>query len=572
MDWPAAGRQTTDPVVLEELRLIDGIARFHEQQSATEPVADAAPVQPSAPLGTWGGFELRAVLGHGSFGDVYRAFDLKLQQECAVKILPARGDTSTAQRRILAEARMLARVRHANVVSVRGVDEAGNPPGLWMELVDGRTLDDLVRAHGPFSAREAASIGLDVCQALSAVHHAGLLHGDVKAHNIMREAGGRIVLMDFGAGRDIAARPTADTTGTPLYLAPEVFAGEPRTLAADVYSLGVLLYFLVTGAYPIEADSRTGVARSHASPSPVRLRDRRADLPDSFIACVERAVSRTPADRFQTVGAFAADLAQAAGVGTGTVTTGRPAHSGSPWSTTVTWLMAAVAIVAAAAGLAWRTSREAERGTLAGPASTVAPGPATPPAGSYRIEAALFRRSPGGASERLGPDARVAPGDRLFLELRSSVPTYVYVINEDDRGESFVLFPLPGQSLSNPLTPDGARRLPGRVGAEEADWQVTSSGGREHFLIFASPERLGALETMLAALPRPEAGRSITSAPVVPETAQLLRGIGGLAQAPAGTAGAGTSRLSAQFTTPLSASAETATGVWVRQLTVQNPR
>lgn len=166
----------------------------------------------------------------------------------------------------------------------------------------------------------------------------------------------------------------------------------------------------------------------------------------------------------------------------------------------------------------------------------------------------------------------MAPGDRLFLELRSSVPTYVYVINEDDHGESYVLFPLPGQSTSNPLTPDGAQRLPGRVGTEDTDWQVTSSGGREHFLIFASPERLGALETMLAALPRPEAGRSITSAPVVPETAQLLRGIGGLAQAPAGPAGTGTSRLSAQFTTPLSASAETATGVWVRQLTVQNPR
>lgn len=567
VNWPAAGGQTADPVVLDELRLIDAVARFHERQADASSAAPTAP-EPSAPgptpIGIWRGFELRAVIGHGSFGDVYRAFDPKLQQECAVKLLPRDGDASASRGRVLAEARMLARVRHVNVVAVQGVDESADPPGLWMELVHGQTLDELVRAHGPFSAREAASIGLDVCQALSAVHNAGLLHGDVKAHNVMREAGGRIVLMDFGAGRDAGTPPSADTVGTPLYLAPEVFAGEPRTRAADVYSLGVLLYFLVTGAYPIDADSRTGVVRAHASPNPVRLRDRRADLPDAFVAWVERALSRSPGDRFQTIGACAAELSQAAGAGTGTITTHAPGRrtTGS-WRAVTGWLVVGVAVVTTAAGLAWWTARDARPATTPGATATAA--------GSYQIEAALFRRAAGGATERLGPDARVAPGDRLFLELRSSVPTYVYVINEDDRGESYVLFPLPGQSLSNPLTTNEVQRLPGRVGAEEADWQVTSSGGREHFLIFASPERLGALETMLAALPRPEAGRPVNAAPVAPEAAQLLRGIGGLTPAPAQSSTTQSSRLSAQFTTPLPAAAETTSGVWVRQLTIQNP-
>ncbi len=581
VDWPDATSHTREAVVLEELRLIDGIARFHEEQVAVPrsaaPVAAAgAAGQPrrAEPLGTWSGFELRASLGHGSFGDVYRAFDPKLQQECAVKLLPGGGDEAVARSRILAEARMLARVKHANVVAIRGVDDAANPPGLWMELVEGRTLDELVRSHGPFSAREAATIGLDVCQALSAVHNAGLLHGDVKAHNIMREAGGRIVLMDFGAGRDATAAPTAATTGTPLYLAPEVFAGQPRTRAADVYSLGVLLYFLVTGAYPIEADSRTGVVRAHETPQPIRLRDRRADLPDAFVACVERALSLVPANRFQTIGEFAADLAQAAGLGTAPITTApNTAALPSRWPMIMLLVVVGIAVLVAGAGVVWRVHQETVIATKAADARKAAGVPGSAPApGSYQIEAALFRRRAGGASERLAPDATVGPGDRLFLEVRTSVPTHVYVINEDDHGESYVLFPLPGQSLANPLSAGTVQRLPGRVGAEDTDWQVTSAGGREHFLIFASPERLGALETMLAALPRPEAGRPVGAAPVAPATAQLLRGIGGLAAAPQESAAPQASRLSAQFATPLSAFAETVSGVWVRQLTVQNPR
>ncbi len=93
--------------------------------------------------------------------------------------------------------------------------------GLWTELVRGESLDEMVQARGPLGAREAALVGLDVCAALAAVHSAGLLHRDVKAQNVMREAGGRIVLMDFGTGEDLAG--TSRLVGTPLYLAPEIF-------------------------------------------------------------------------------------------------------------------------------------------------------------------------------------------------------------------------------------------------------------------------------------------------------------------------------------------------------------
>ena len=158
------------------------------------------------------------------------------------------------------------------------------------------------------------------------------------------------------------------------------------------------------------------------------------------------------------------------------------------------------------------------------------------------------------------------------MTINVSVPAHVYVVNEDDQGEVYLLFPLPGQTLENPVPPGAAHRLPGTIGTQEQYWQVTSAGGREHFLIFASPERLTAFETLLTSLPKPEAGRPVTSAAVTTATAQLLRGVGGLAPAAAAAPASAGARLSAQFTTPLPQAEEVVNGVWIRQLTLDNPR
>src|SRR6185503_6963433 len=142
--------------------------------------------------------------------------------------------------------------------------------GLWMELVRGTTLEDLLQRQGTFSGPEASFVGRDMCGAVAAVHRAGLLHGDIKAHNVMREEGGRNVLMDFGAGKDLDmdflhayVGGADDFAGTPLYLAPEVFTGSRRTQATDIYSLGVLLFHLVTNRYPVEGDTRAAVEDAH---------------------------------------------------------------------------------------------------------------------------------------------------------------------------------------------------------------------------------------------------------------------------------------------------------------------
>ncbi len=189
-----------------------------------------------------------------SFGSVYRAWDTRLECEVALKLIKASGVSRGLRSvRALKEARLLARVRHRNVVRVFGADSHDGRFGLWMELIPGRTLEQQLTMQGPMGVSEAIPIGIDLCHALAAVHGAGLLHRDVKAHNVLREEGGRIVLMDFGTGGDIRGTRNGDTlAGTPLYLAPELFAGAKPSAQSDIYSLGVLLYHLVTGDYPVQ--------------------------------------------------------------------------------------------------------------------------------------------------------------------------------------------------------------------------------------------------------------------------------------------------------------------------------
>ena len=264
---------------------------------------------------TWGPLEIRRTIGQGHFGTVHVAWDPSLEREVALKIL-RKADQSAA---VIQEARLLARVRHPNVVTVYGVDRNENAVGLWMELVEGLTLKQVLSVRGVLGAHEAALIGIDLCRAVAAVHKAGLLHRDIKAQNVMREAGGRIVLMDFGAG-EIRAEASSGSRriGTPVYVAPEIFDGAPASIASDVYSLGVVLYHLVTKQYPVEGETASDVAAAHARGEMIPLSDRRPNLPGNFARVVERALQRDPARRFRSSGAMQQELVGALELETGT--------------------------------------------------------------------------------------------------------------------------------------------------------------------------------------------------------------------------------------------------------------
>jgi serine/threonine protein kinase/tetratricopeptide (TPR) repeat protein len=302
----SSGRGT----LLESIRNGTSSVRLALSQLKTrrkEPPVKAAPVRlaPSADAPRWGHLVLLEKVGAGAFGEVYRAWDTKLEREVALKLLEAHGCEDPS---LLEEARMLARLRHPNVVTVHGVDHQDGRFGVWMDFIEGKSLEQVLEEHGPMSAREAALIGLDVSRALAAVHRSGLVHRDIKAQNVMREEGGRIVLMDFGLGHDATAGPNEDLGGTPVYMAPELFEGQPASLRSDIYALGVLLYHLVTGSFPVEGASVKEISTAHSEGAVVLMTDARPDLPSTFARVIEKATAADPARRYTTAGQMNAAL------------------------------------------------------------------------------------------------------------------------------------------------------------------------------------------------------------------------------------------------------------------------
>ncbi len=307
VDWDAERTGgSADAETLDALRLIDRVARVHRGGIAPE----AEPEQGAAePLEAWGSLRIVQPLGVGAYGDVYRAVDPALRREVALKLWRT-GNRPRTIERLLDEARALASVRHPNVLLVHGADVHEGRAGMWTELLEGATLEEILQTYGPLGWREAALAGIELCRALAAVHALGLVHGDVKTANVMRERGGRIVLMDFGSASAIrdGSEAVPMLQGTPLAMAPELLREEPATPASDLYSLGVLLWRLVTGRYPCEADSLEALrAKLAAEPLP-SLRSERPDLPEPFARVVAHALERVPAERPASAAAMEREL------------------------------------------------------------------------------------------------------------------------------------------------------------------------------------------------------------------------------------------------------------------------
>ena len=296
----------------------------------------------------WGDFRLQARVGHGSFGEVYRAWDPHLEREVALKLLlPGSVSGEEEYRAMLREARALAAVQHPNIVHVYGIDRHDGRVGYWTDFVRGKTLSFLIAAQGPFGYREAALIGLDVSKALSAVHRAGLLHRDIKAENVMREEGGRILLMDFG----LTTLPQSQTgiAGTPTYMAPELFSGSQATVATDIYAMGVLLFYLVTGQHPVRLGGLTAKEAAAAISKRKALIDLRPDLSESFMRSVSVAMEMDPAKRYGSAGQLAEALAESLGA---PLPAGAASAPSKTTSKTKLWVGLAVLVVLAALGTA----------------------------------------------------------------------------------------------------------------------------------------------------------------------------------------------------------------------------
>jgi hypothetical protein len=304
IDWAAAEMGTSDPrhrLLLEQLKVLAGIQKAGR---AGDPSSLEAGADEQDEPRRWAHLEIVEEIGRGASGVVYRAWDPQLARQVALKLVPV---DDGADFEGLDEGRLLARVRHPHVVTVYGAARAHGCFGLWMELVQGRTLEAEVRDGVRLSVAEVLALGVDLCSALSAVHGAGLLHRDIKAQNIMRDESGRVVLMDFGTGRDRQASST-ELIGTPLYMAPEVFRGEPARVESDLYSLGVTLYRLITGRFPIEAGSLAAVREAHHGNRAVPLATASPSVPSRAAAAISRALDPEPSARYESAAAMEAAL------------------------------------------------------------------------------------------------------------------------------------------------------------------------------------------------------------------------------------------------------------------------
>ena len=408
----------------------------------------------------WGGLEVEDQLGQGSFGEVYRAFDPWLGRHVALKLFRATGANGGG----LDEARRLARLRQRNVLSVYGCSEHDGRRGMWSELIEGRTLAAIVADDGAFGAEEVLRIGRDLAQALSVVHAAGLVHGDVKAENVMRESGGRIVLMDFGAGgeqRLLASQRLI--SGTPRYLPPEVLDGAPLGTRSDIYALGVLLYLLASARLPYAQTDAMLLREAQRRGAPP-LRELRPELDPALCAVIEQSLAADPAQRPGSAHALSAQFAALL----------KPAPALTSRRLPLAALIGAgIALLGVAALWLW-------------------PQPA--PAWDSTVK---FLRVDTSGDVELSANSTLRVGDRLRLNLRSTRDAYVYVLNEDAAGNATVLFPQEAAGLRNPQHGGATLQLPGGEGSTLA-WEVTADSVREEFVIVTTLQPLPELDRALA--------------------------------------------------------------------------
>jgi eukaryotic-like serine/threonine-protein kinase len=263
-------------------------------------------------------YELGEILGFGGMSEVHLARDLRLHRDVAVKVL--RADLArdpSFYLRFRREAQNAAALNHPAIVAVYDTGEAETPAGplpyIVMEYVEGVTLRDIVHTDGPMPAQRAIETIADACQALNFSHQHGIIHRDVKPANIMISKSGAVKVMDFGIARAIAdsgnsVTQTAAVIGTAQYLSPEQARGDSVDARSDVYSLGCVLYEILTGEPPFIGDSPVAVAYQHVREDPVPPSQRHAGISADLDAVVLKSLAKNPDNRYQTAAEMRADL------------------------------------------------------------------------------------------------------------------------------------------------------------------------------------------------------------------------------------------------------------------------
>ena len=250
-------------------------------------------------------YRIVALAGRGGMGEVYRADDLKLAQTVAIKFLPeALTNDAPALERFHSEVRLARHISHPNVCRVFDIGEADGVTYLTMEYVDGEDLGSLVRRIGRLSADKATEIARQICAGLAAAHERGVIHRDLKPANVMLDGQGKVRITDFGlAGIATAIQGSEIRAGTPAYMAPEQLAGTEVTFKSDLYSLGLVLYEILTGKRVYEASSLSELMKLREKSQPANpstlVKDLDPLIERVILRCIENDPRKRPASALQ---------------------------------------------------------------------------------------------------------------------------------------------------------------------------------------------------------------------------------------------------------------------------------
>jgi eukaryotic-like serine/threonine-protein kinase len=260
-----------------------------------------------------GRYGLEEVVGHGGMSTVYKAHDSLLERNVALKVLHQQyNEDEDFVERFKREARSVAQLQHPNIVTVIDRGQEDGRQYIVFEYIDGENLKELVVRQGRLDVRKALEIALEVARGLGFAHDHGLVHRDVKPQNVLLNGDGGAKVTDFGIARSLDVERGVTQTGTVLgtsnYIAPEQASGQAVDAHTDVYSLGIVLYEMLTGELPFPGENFVAVAMKHIQePSPSVL-DKRGDVPLRVAEMIDRALEKDPEQRFPTMDAFATEI------------------------------------------------------------------------------------------------------------------------------------------------------------------------------------------------------------------------------------------------------------------------
>ncbi|HUY32312.1 MAG TPA: serine/threonine-protein kinase [Pirellulales bacterium] len=306
-----------DELAARDAKLLSA-TRTHEAPTASDDI-DFSFLRPSAnseALGRIGNYDVLGVVGRGGMGIVFKAFDESLHRVVAIKVLaPELAASPKSRRRFVREARAAAAVNHPNVVTIHAVDEQLGMPYLVMEFVSGNTLRERIRSSPSLAPADVLRIAAQIASGLAAAHEQGVIHRDIKPSNVMLEEGvERVKIADFGLAR--AAMDLADITsigyavGTPSYVAPELVSGHSADERSDLFSLGCVMYAMVTGHSPFRGRYTLEVIRQVADHHPTPLAELEPRIPRALSEVVGRLLEKDPKSRYATARELAAVLTQ----------------------------------------------------------------------------------------------------------------------------------------------------------------------------------------------------------------------------------------------------------------------